>query len=1056
MHPPVVTILYVDDEAGLLNLGKNFLKYMGGFSVETAGSVREAESILRESAIDAVVSDYQMPEKDGIEFLQDVRRDYQDLPFILFTGKGREEIAIQALNLGADFYLQKGGDPVAQFTELTHKIRSAVERYRARRALIEYEDRFSRIFGASPTPILIVRISDGLIVDANLSFAQTFGYKTGELSGRKIQDLTIWSDPQDAGTALSTLVTGRSVRNLPYRLRDMSGSPRDILVSGETIRLGEEDCLLIQMHDISETLRMQALLRESEDRYRLLFNNTLDAFALNEIICDENGIPADYRFLDVNPAFERITGFRREDVIGKRIREVHPSVEFSLIEACGKVALTGEPVRFDNYARDMDRYFEIQAFSPKRSQFAIVFSEITERRQAINELVRKNEELGQLNEELLATEEELRQNNEELVEKERQIKESESHLEGAQHLARIGSWDVDTGTRKLSCTKETLRILGLSTGGEIPEFPDLRDLWHPDDWPEIWEASKRLVHEGTPYELEHRLILRDGTRKYVRIQGEAIRKEQAIVRIWGTIQDITHRKELAEALEKTKERFSRIFQASPAPISLSRFSDGLFLEVNDSFLSLLGAGREEIVGHTSRELGVFLNYQDRQDMASLLQKEPRFRGRMFRLRRKNGEMILARVNAERIRFDDEDCILFIVEDITEEQRNRDELIRKNEELGQLYEELRATEEELRQNLNELIESRETLKEQERQYHAVFEHTGSATFIFEPDGMISLVNDQCERLSGYTRQEVEGKMRWADFVFHDDLPWMLDLHRKRRDGRETVTDHYEFRLVPKSGEIRHVLISIGRIMETGKYVASLIDITDRKLTERAFAEGNRKLNLLTSILRHDILNRMMVLQGNVVLALKKTGDPSVQEYLRKIESAALQIDRMMRLTKEYESLGRQVPGWHRVSSMAAAAAGSLDHGKVSLQVMTDGLEVFSDPLFERVFANLIENSLMHGRQVSEIRIRYTNRDGALSIFYEDNGVGIPPDMKERIFDRGVGKNTGLGLYLVREVLGITGITIRETGEAGKGARFEILVPAGTFRFRNGDAGSPSRD
>ncbi|MEN6611496.1 MAG: PAS domain S-box protein [Methanoregulaceae archaeon] len=1046
MHPPAITILYVDDEAGLLNLGKNFLSYMGSFIVETAGSVGEAEAILRDKWIDAIVSDYQMPEKDGIEFLQEVRRDYQDLPFILFTGKGREEIAIQALNLGADFYLQKGGDPVAQFTELTHKIRIAVDRYRAKRTLIEYEERFSRIFGASPAPIIIIKISDGTIVDANVSFEQAFGYIPGELPGKNLKDLTIWKDPQDSEAALSILVSEKSVRNRPYELRDLQGNLHEILISGETIRLGDEDCFLIQMHDISETLRMQELLRESEERYRLLFNNTLDAYALSEIICDEKGIPSDYRFLDVNPAFERITGFQRGDVIGRRIREVRPGVESSLIETYGNVALSGKPVRFDNYAADLDRYFEVRAFSPRLGQFAIVFSEITERRHALDELVRKNEELGQLNEELLSTEEELRQNNEELTEKERQLKESESHLEGAQHLAQIGSWESDITTGRMIWTRETFRIFGLDSTRGAPEFQDLLLFWHPDDRPAFFAASKALWKEGVPYDLEQRILLPDGRLRYVRVQGEPVKKNGTILRIWGTIQDITRRKEIAEELTQTEEKFSRIFHASPAPIIISRFSDGTYLEVNEQFTRLMGYNRNEAIGHTSRDLGVFIEYRERDEMVALLEKDRGFRDRVYRLRRKDGEVILAKVNAERILFEGEDCILFIIEDITKEQQAHDDLVRKNEELGQLYEELRATEEELRQNLDELIESRETLKEQDQRYLAVFEHTGTATFIFEPDGIISLANNHCERISGYSRQEIEGRMRWTDFVFQEDLPWMLDLHRKRKDGQGTVPDSYEFRLVPKSGEIRHVLLNIGGIPGTGKCVASVVDITDRKLTEHAYAEGNRKLNLLTSIIRHDILNRMMVLQGNIVLAAKKASDPAVQEYLKKIESSALQVDRMMRLTKEYESLGRQVPGWHQVSRTVAAAAAALDHGNVSLQILTDGLEVFSDPLFERVFANLIENSLMHGQRVSEIRIHHTLSEGTLRIIYEDNGVGISSDMKERIFDRGVGKNTGLGLYLVREILGITDISIREGGEPGKGARFEILVPGGTFRFR----------
>jgi len=135
------SVLYVDDETGLLDIGKIFLESLGNFSIDTAPSACIAISLMNEKKYDAIVSDYQMSEMDGIEFLRRVRASGSDIPLILFTGRGREEIAIQALNEGADLYLQKGGDPIPQFTELAHKIRQAVNRRSAELALKESEKR---------------------------------------------------------------------------------------------------------------------------------------------------------------------------------------------------------------------------------------------------------------------------------------------------------------------------------------------------------------------------------------------------------------------------------------------------------------------------------------------------------------------------------------------------------------------------------------------------------------------------------------------------------------------------------------------------------------------------------------------------------------------------------------------------------------------------------------------------------------------------------------------------------------------------------------------------
>ncbi len=115
-----IRVLYVDDEPDLLTIGKLFLEESGDFTITTAPNAAEALMLLEQEKFDAIVSDYQMPEMDGIQFLVEVRTRFGPTPFILFTGRGREEVVIQAINSGADFYLQKGGDPGAQFAELSH------------------------------------------------------------------------------------------------------------------------------------------------------------------------------------------------------------------------------------------------------------------------------------------------------------------------------------------------------------------------------------------------------------------------------------------------------------------------------------------------------------------------------------------------------------------------------------------------------------------------------------------------------------------------------------------------------------------------------------------------------------------------------------------------------------------------------------------------------------------------------------------------------------------------------------------------------------------------
>ena len=139
-------------------------------------------------------------------------------------------------------------------------------------------------------------------------------------------------------------------------------------------------------------------LRESEKRYRQLFATMLDGFALHEIICDENGRPVDYRFLEANPAFEEMTGLKARDIVGKRVLEVMPELEPFWMNTYGEVALTGRPARFEHYEHQLEKHFEVLAFSPEHGQFAAVLTDVTERRQAEQQLRRsqKMEAIGQL------------------------------------------------------------------------------------------------------------------------------------------------------------------------------------------------------------------------------------------------------------------------------------------------------------------------------------------------------------------------------------------------------------------------------------------------------------------------------------------------------------------------------------------------------------------------------------------------------------------------------------------------------------------------------------
>ncbi len=185
---------------------------------------------------------------------------------------------------------------------------------------------------------------------------------------------------------------------------------------------GRVKMVVLSLLDITARIEAQMALHESEKRYRSLFNGMSEGFALHEIICDKNGRPIDYRFTDVNPAFERLTGLKRENVIGKTIREVLPANDPSWVDIYGRVALTGEPVSFENRSSALGKDFEVHAYSPAPNRFATILMDITARKQAQDELLRHRERLEELVRERTA---ELEERNRKLAEEIAERKKAE-------------------------------------------------------------------------------------------------------------------------------------------------------------------------------------------------------------------------------------------------------------------------------------------------------------------------------------------------------------------------------------------------------------------------------------------------------------------------------------------------------------------------------------------------------------------------------------------------------------------------------------------------------
>jgi len=374
---------------------------------------------------------------------------------------------------------------------------------------------------------------------------------------------------------------------------------------------------------------------------------------------------------------------------------------------------------------------------------------------------------------------------------------------------------------------------------------------------------------------------------------------------------------------------------------------------------------------------------------------------------------------------------------------------------------------------------EGMQAEERKYRGIFENSQAGILTFDlGTKKIRELNRKCARMLKCEQEDLNGH----------DLAQILPAGGERDTFFHEVqtnihTGDHELRFVTCDESVRQFQVSAS-LTPNDMVICSLIDITERKLAEKVIQKArdeledrvkertdeltraneilkaeiqerkrfeaaiqlaNRKLSTLSSITRHDILNQITAIVMYVSLSEEINKDPQVKEHLKKIEQITHLIQRQIRFTRDYQSIGSNAPSWQEVSLVVGEAIKDVNPRNIRIELDLDNLEVYADLLLGKVFSNLIDNSVRHGEHVTFIRISYQRSEDELVIVYEDNGVGIPDAAKEKIFRREYYRNTGYGLFLSQEVLSITGSTIRETGVAGTGARFKIHIPKGMFRF-----------
>jgi PAS domain S-box-containing protein len=860
-------ILLVDDEQNLLDIGKIYLKKNTGFTVETLTSAQDALLFLASHQVDVIVSDYQMPEMDGIEFLKAVRARGDETPFIIFTGKGREEVVIEALNSGADFYLQKGGEPKSQFVELAHKIQYAVSRRQDEGALVYKEAELQAILQGSPVPTFAIDRTHH-VVSWNRALEEITGIRAADILGTTRHWQAFYDKERPCLADL--LIDGKigAIRDW-YRGK----CKKNVLIHD----VYEATDFFPRLGKSGRWLHFTACLIESEGRQRIGAVETL----------------------------QDITGHMEAEEALRKSEERYRSVVEDQTEFICRFTPDGR-LTFVNDA--YCRYFNLDK----------------------NQCLMKHHSV---------------------------VLPPEDALLMKQHLASL-----------------------------TPDNPVAL--------------------------IEHRIIMQSGEVRWQRWNDRAIfDKNGHVVEYQSVGRDVTNRIRAEELLKESEFRFRELFNSMRSGVAVYRAvddgADFIIVDFNCGAEIIEKIPKQDVIGRRVSKMfpGVYefgiMDVFRRVWQTGISEHHP--------LSIYNDEHIVSWRENFVYRLPSGE-IVAIYDDITERKR-----------------------------------AEEALRESEKHYRTLMEQVPELVLV-QRDGIIQYTNPAALKTFGHRVEEVVNRPV-TDFIapeYHDTITTALC----RRMSGEKV-EPYEVEILGGTGGRRAVVVSGTRIEFKGAPASLIVltDITERKALEEAVQQANRKLNLLSSITRHDIQNQLLALRGYIEISREYLDNKKLlMEFFEKEENVAKTIEEQIRFTKEYQEVGVKEPVWQNVHDSINKAVIGVHMRDIRIEVDSTDLEIFADPLFDKVFYNLIDNALRYGDEgMTAIHVSSHESDEGLILICEDDGVGISEDDKKSLFSRGFGKHTGLGLFLVREILSITGITITEDGTPGNGARFEINVPKGLYRF-----------
>ena len=1083
MDTSSIRVLHVDDDPTLLELTGEFLEREDDrLVVETATSAGEGLDQIGDRPPDCIVSDYDMPGNNGIEFLQSVRDKWSDLPFILFTGKGSESVASDAIAAGVTDYLQKGSG-TEQYELLANRITNAVE---ARQSVEQFraEQEFSEQALDALDDLFYVLDMDGTIRRYNEQFVAVTGYGPTKLDGLAATELFAEDERQTIADAIETTLQDGEVT---VEADLLTAGGRRIPYEFTGARLTDTDGNVTGLVGVGRNLTER---RQREQRFQQIMK-TMPGCVVE--------LDAEGEFVFANERAEEVLGLDSEGVTGRTYNDPNwdlrdpsggpipdESLPFSQIRDTGKAVYDEQlDIAWPDGTRKLLLVNGAPFFGEDGSFKGAIFSlvDITDREERRRELARTKALMSKM-----------------------------------EQLADIGAWEYDPETGEVTNTAGTKRVHGIDMSTSLT-LEEAFESFHPADRDRLRDRFNACVETGESYEIDVRLTTSDGGQRWVTARGERVTTDRNGSVVRGYMQDITDRKKRERELNREQERYATLFETLPTPVLHARIEDSepIVKTVNPAFEDTFGYDTETIQDEL---LHKYVLPDDQADAAQQLTRRILREGDVqTEVQRKTADGVRTfRLNVGTSDIDGESGYGYAVyTDVTDQKQlehdlrqERDliegiiettpvgiavvtpdgELSFVNDRAERIYGRSRDEIEQMSHNdprwdlvnergdpieagdapFNRVVSQKNPVRDQivgicrpsgervwlsvsgapqygddselERAVFAVEDITEQRQLEAELSEILGRVSDAFYALdSEFQFTHVNGRAEELLGVSEDEL---LD---------ETVWDMYpEAAETDKIWDTFHIAMETQDPQDLELYYEPLDlwleasvypsesgisvyfrDVTEQKEYERELEAQNERLEEFTSVVSHDLRNPLQVAKSRTGLAQTECDSSHLDDVADAIDRSQALIEDLLTLAQEGEEVSEVEPV--ALADVAERSWQTVESRSATLETHATRTFQADRSRVKQLFENLYRNAIEHGGDDVTVSVGSM----ASGFYLADTGPGISEGDREKIFEAGYStaeEGTGFGLRIVEQVVEAHGWDIRVADSDDDGARFEI--------------------